>query len=76
VIANLGKFAGTSILQEEQNRGLAMVNALAEPQRKKAIPQGSKTGNENVAEARGRTTSSSTMRACGCQSCRRRSGRS
>jgi hypothetical protein len=51
VIATSGKYAGTSILQEEQNRGLAMVNALGEPQRKKAILKVSKTGNENVAEA-------------------------
>jgi Protein of unknown function (DUF3500) len=51
VIATSGKYAGTSILQDEQNRGLAMVNALSEPQRRKAILKVSKTGNENLTEA-------------------------
>jgi hypothetical protein len=51
VIATSGKYAGTSILQDEQNRGLAMVNALSEPQRGKAILKVSKTGNENLTEA-------------------------
>jgi hypothetical protein len=51
VTATSGKFAGTSILQEEQNRGLEMIRALAEPQRLQAILKVSKTGNENLAEA-------------------------
>jgi hypothetical protein len=51
VTASSGKFAGTSILQDEQNRGLEMIRALAEPQRKQAILKVSKSGNENVAEA-------------------------
>jgi hypothetical protein len=51
VVATSGKYAGTSILQDEQNRGLAMVNALTEPQRTKAILRVSKTGNENLTEA-------------------------
>jgi uncharacterized protein DUF3500 len=51
VVATSGKFAGTSILQDEQNRGLEMIRALSEPQRKQAILKVSKTGNENVAEA-------------------------
>jgi len=51
VTATSGKFAGTSILQDEQNRGLEMIRALGEPQRKQAILKVSKTGNENVAEA-------------------------
>jgi hypothetical protein len=51
VTATSGKFAGTSILQDEQNRGLAMVNALGDALRKKAILKVSKTGNENLAEA-------------------------
>ena len=51
VIATSGKYAGTSILQDEQNRGLAMINALSEPQREKAILKVSKTGNENLTEA-------------------------
>jgi hypothetical protein len=51
VVARAGKYKGTAILQEEQDKGLAMVNALAEPQRKKAILDFSKTGNNNVGEA-------------------------
>jgi hypothetical protein len=51
VTAHAGKFKGTSILQDEQNKGLAMINALTEEQRKKAIMQTSKTGNNNVGEA-------------------------
>ncbi len=51
VIANSGKYKGVAILQDEQNRGLAMINALSEAQRKKAIIQVSKTGNNNVGEA-------------------------
>lgn len=51
VIAHAGKYKGTAILQEEQNRGLALVNALDEAQRKKAILTFSKTGNNNVGEA-------------------------
>jgi hypothetical protein len=51
VIATSGKYKGTSILQDEQNRGLAMVNALNETQRGKAILTVSKTGNENLTEA-------------------------
>jgi len=51
VIAHAGKYRGTSVLQEEQNRGLALINALAEPQRKKATIEVSKTGNNNVGEA-------------------------
>ena len=51
IIAHAGKYKGTSILQEEQNNGLAMVNALTEDQRKKAILSSSKTSNQNVSEA-------------------------
>ena len=51
VTAHAGKFKGTTILKEEQGRGLAMINALTDEQRKKAILQTSKTGNNNVAEA-------------------------
>lgn len=32
-----GRYKGTSILQAEQNRGLAMINALTDEQRKKAV---------------------------------------
>jgi len=51
VTATSGKFKGVTILQDEQNKGLAMINALDEAQRKKAIIKTSKTGNNNVSEA-------------------------
>jgi hypothetical protein len=51
VIAASGKYKGTAILQDEQNKGLALVNALTEAQRQKAVIQTSKTGNNNVGEA-------------------------
>jgi hypothetical protein len=51
VIARSGKFNGTTILQDEQNEGLKLINMLDEAQRKKAIIQVSKTGNNNVGEA-------------------------
>jgi hypothetical protein len=51
VIARAGKYAGTAILQEEQAAGLAMINALDEPRRAKAILDSSKTRNNNLTEA-------------------------
>jgi hypothetical protein len=51
VVARSGKFNGTVILQDEQNTGLKLINMLDESQRKKAILQVSKTGNNNVGEA-------------------------
>lgn len=51
VVATSGKYKGTTILQEEQNRGLALINQLNEAQRKKAILKFSKTGDENLTEA-------------------------
>ena len=51
VTAHAGKFKGTSVLQDEQNRGVALVNALDATQRKAAILKVSKTGNENLTEA-------------------------
>jgi hypothetical protein len=51
VIATSGKYKGTAILQQEQAAGLAMINALDEEKRKKAIIQVSKTGNNNLTEA-------------------------
>jgi hypothetical protein len=50
-VAKAGKFKGTSILAAEQTRGLAMINALTEAQRTKAILNFSKTGNNNLTEA-------------------------
>lgn len=51
VIASSGKYAGTSILQEEQVQGLAFVNGLDATQRSRAITRATKTGNDNVGEA-------------------------
>src|SRR5260370_13726007 len=51
VIAPSGKYKGTAVLQDEQKMGLAMIHALSEAQRKKAIFQFSKTGNNNLTEA-------------------------
>jgi hypothetical protein len=51
VLATSGKYKGTVILQEEQAQGLAMAQALNEAQRKKAILNFSKTGNNNLTEA-------------------------
>ena len=51
VKAPSGKYKGLEILQQEQNDGLEMIGALSEPQRKQAILNFSKTGNNNLAEA-------------------------
>jgi hypothetical protein len=51
VMATSGKYKGTVILQDEQDQGLAMVRGLTEPQRKKAVLNFSKTGNNNLTEA-------------------------
>jgi hypothetical protein len=51
VIASSGKFKGTAILQEEQSKGLEMLLALDEAQRKLAVLRKTKTANDNVGEA-------------------------
>jgi hypothetical protein len=51
VIASSGKYQGTAVLQDEQARGLALVNALSEAQRKAAVLDASKTRNNNLTEA-------------------------
>jgi hypothetical protein len=51
VIATSGKYQGTAILQEEQEQGLRLIQALSDAQRKKAILNFSKTGNNNLTEA-------------------------
>jgi hypothetical protein len=51
VTAHAGRFKGVSILQEEQAKALAFVNALDAAARQKAILRGSKTGNDNLTEA-------------------------
>lgn len=51
VIATSGKYAGTTILQDEQNKGLAFMRALDAAQRAQAMIRTAKTGNDNVGEA-------------------------
>lgn len=51
VIAESGKYRGVAILQAEQNDALAMISALDEGQRRAAIIEVSKTGNNNLTEA-------------------------
>ncbi|HYE17343.1 MAG TPA: DUF3500 domain-containing protein [Tepidisphaeraceae bacterium] len=50
-VATAGKHKGIRILDDEQDKALAFVNALAEAQRAKAVIKTSKTGNDNVGEA-------------------------
>ena len=51
VIARSGKYAGTAILQDEQERGLDMVRALTPAQLRQATIATSKTGNNILAQA-------------------------
>ncbi len=51
VIAASGKFKGTSILQDEQNRGVAFMNTLDTAQRQKATLEIAKGANNNLTEA-------------------------
>jgi Protein of unknown function (DUF3500) len=51
VRADSGKYKGLTILQQEQNDGLAMLRALPEQERQRAILSFSKTGNNNLTEA-------------------------
>lgn len=51
VTATSGKYKGVSILQQEQEKGLAMLRSLTDAQRAKAVVNVSKTGNNNVGEA-------------------------
>lgn len=50
VEATAGPYAGTVVLQAEQDQGLAFVNALDPARRAKAILDPVKTGNNNLAE--------------------------
>ena len=50
-IATSGKYAGTSILQDEQGRGLQMIRALTPEQRAQATVNTSKTGNNIMTQA-------------------------
>ncbi len=51
VIAESGKYKGVAVMQDEQNRGLAFLNGLKPEQKKKAVIEVSKTGNNNLGEA-------------------------
>lgn len=51
VTAKAGKFAGAVVCQEEQDLGLAMITALDDAQRAKAIVKPQKDGSNNVAES-------------------------
>jgi len=51
VVARSGKFSGTAVLQEEQNRGLALLATLDAPRRQKAVLSVSKESNNNLTEA-------------------------
>jgi hypothetical protein len=51
VVATSGKYKGTSVLQEEQRQGLALMTALDETRRDRAVLKFSKTGDENLTEA-------------------------
>jgi hypothetical protein len=51
VHAASGQYAGTTVLQDEQNMGLALIKALNPEQQKKAILQSDKTANNALAQA-------------------------
>ena len=51
VVATSGKYKGTAILQEEQERGLKLINDLNDAQRSKAILSSTKGGDDNLTEA-------------------------
>jgi len=50
-VAKSGKYAGTSILEDEQNRGLGMIRALTPAQRGQAVIQMAKNGNNIMTQA-------------------------
>jgi hypothetical protein len=51
VIAPSGKYKGTKVLQLEQDRGLGLVNSMNDNQRRRAVLNFSKTGDNNLTEA-------------------------
>ncbi|EMI56385.1 putative secreted protein [Rhodopirellula sallentina SM41] len=51
VEAKQGKFQGTIVMQDEQDKGLALMTMLDERQRSKAILMNRKDGNNNLTEA-------------------------
>jgi hypothetical protein len=50
-VATSGRYAGTSILQDEQAMGLAMLRSLSAEQRQRAVLSENKTSNNVVAQA-------------------------
>ena len=51
VHAESGKYAGTIVMQDEQNKGLALIQALTPEQQRKAILNSEKTANNSLAQA-------------------------
>ena len=51
VTVDSGKYAGTAVLQQEQNRGLAFMRALSADQQKAATIQAEKTANNALTQA-------------------------
>ena len=51
VTATAGKYKGLSVLQDEQDHGLALLNALTDAQRRQAVVAVAKNGNDNLSEA-------------------------
>jgi Protein of unknown function (DUF3500) len=51
VVAESGQYKGTAVLQDEQNKGLALMTALTPDQRKRATIDVAKTGNNAVTQA-------------------------
>ncbi|MEM6701640.1 MAG: DUF3500 domain-containing protein [Acidobacteriota bacterium] len=51
VTAESGKYAGTTILQEEQSRGLELLRSLPDSLRERAVLSAKKKGNNNQGEA-------------------------
>lgn len=49
--ADAGKYAGTTVMQDEQNKGLALMQALTPEQQKKATLQPEKIANNSLAQA-------------------------
>ena len=50
-VAKAGKYAGTVVLRDEQDKGLALVRALTPEQQRQAILQTSKRGNNILSQA-------------------------
>jgi hypothetical protein len=51
VSATTGQYAGTAVLQDEQDKGLAFMQSLSADQQKQATLQAAKTGNNALSQA-------------------------